>query len=53
MIGKAIGQFEIPRHKVVIMTKCALTVGEDPSVIGAAFGEQMNQSKDYVNQGGE
>jgi aryl-alcohol dehydrogenase-like predicted oxidoreductase len=52
-IGKAIQKFDIPRHKLVIMTKCAYAVGEEPVVIGNAFIEQLRESKDYVNQGGE
>ena len=32
IIGKALKKYEIPRHKVVILTKCFAAVGEDPSV---------------------
>lgn len=53
VLGKAIRKFNIPREKLVIMTKCFLYVGEEPSVNAAMFGQQLNQSKDYVNQGGE
>jgi aryl-alcohol dehydrogenase-like predicted oxidoreductase len=53
VLGKAIQKFNIPREKLVIMTKCFLYVGEEPSVNAAMFGQQLNQSKDYVNQGGE
>ncbi|RFU24028.1 hypothetical protein B7463_g12313, partial [Scytalidium lignicola] len=52
IIGKAIRRFNIPRPKLVIMTKCALYVGEEPKVIGPLFAEEMVKSKDYVNQGG-
>ncbi|KAJ5946485.1 hypothetical protein N7454_003324 [Penicillium verhagenii] len=52
ILGKAIQKFKIPREKVVIMTKCAFHVGEEIDVIGAAFADEMNQSKDYANQGG-
>ncbi|KAF4621546.1 hypothetical protein G7Y89_g14527 [Cudoniella acicularis] len=52
IIGKAIGKFNIPRQKLVLMTKCAFYVGEELDIIGAAYGEQLSQSKDYVNQGG-
>ncbi|KAH8695287.1 NADP-dependent oxidoreductase domain-containing protein [Talaromyces proteolyticus] len=51
IIGNFIKKFEIPRERVVIMTKCAFHVGEEQDVIGAVFSEQLNQSKDYVNQG--
>lgn len=53
IIGKAINQFNIPRQKLVLMTKCATPVGEEPDVIGTAWGPKLNPSKDYVNQGGE
>jgi aryl-alcohol dehydrogenase-like predicted oxidoreductase len=52
VIGKAIRQFNIPRHKLVILTKVAHYVGEEPDVIAALFPEQMIRGKDYVNQGG-
>ncbi|EED22926.1 aldo-keto reductase, putative [Talaromyces stipitatus ATCC 10500] len=52
IISKAIKTLEIPRHKVVIMTKCAIPVGEDVSVVGPAHGQFMKKSKQYVNQGG-
>ena len=51
--GKAIKKFNIPREKVIIMTKCFLHVGEEPSINAAMFGMQLSQSKDYVNQGGK
>lgn len=53
VIGKAIRKFNLPRHKLVLMTKCAFCVGEEMDVIGALFAEQLGQSKDYVNQGGK
>ncbi|KAF2670194.1 Aldo/keto reductase [Microthyrium microscopicum] len=52
VLGKFLRTFGIPRYKVVIMTKCAFAVGEEPTAMGHAFGEQMGRSKDYVNQGG-
>lgn len=53
IIGKAIKKFNIPREKLVLLTKCYVHVGEEPGLFGAPFGEQMNQTKDYVNRGGE
>jgi aryl-alcohol dehydrogenase-like predicted oxidoreductase len=53
VIGKALRTYEIPRRKVVLMTKCGFAIGDDPSVLGPAFPEEMNRSKDYVNQGGQ
>ncbi|KAH6653166.1 NADP-dependent oxidoreductase domain-containing protein [Truncatella angustata] len=52
IIGKAIKKFDIPRHKIVIMTKCYHHVGEELNVIGNAYPEVLNKSKDYINQGG-
>lgn len=53
VIGKAIKKFNIPREKLVLMTKCALHVGEEVGMHTPPFTQQLNQSKDYVNQGGE
>lgn len=52
IIGKAVKKFNIPRHKVVIMTKCHVVVGEEPDMHGERLGQWTNDSKDYVNQGG-
>lgn len=34
IIGKAIKKYDIPRHKLLILTKCFAYVGEDPTVRG-------------------
>jgi aryl-alcohol dehydrogenase-like predicted oxidoreductase len=52
ILGAAIRELNIPRQKVVIMTKCGFAVGEDDTVLGHGYAEFMNQSKDYVNHGG-
>lgn len=52
IIGKAIRKYHIPRDKVVIMSKCAITVGEEPNVHGAVYPSVLEQSKDYVNHAG-
>lgn len=52
IIGKAIKKFNIPRHKLVILTKCFSIVGEEPGLRFIGF-PQMKDSKDYVNQGGK
>ncbi|WAO94653.1 Aldo-ket-red domain-containing protein [Fusarium falciforme] len=52
ILGKAIKKFNLPRHKLVLMTKCSVFVGEDQEVVGPSHGQCMVQSKDYVNQGG-
>lgn len=54
VIGKALRHYQIPRNKVVLMTKCGRHMSEDGDVSTKAFvpGE-ANKSKDYVNQGGK
>ncbi len=49
IIGKAIKKYDIPRHKLVILTKCFFTTGEEPWTHGEP---EMAASKDYVNHGG-
>jgi aryl-alcohol dehydrogenase-like predicted oxidoreductase len=49
IIGKAIKKYDIPRHKLVIMTKCFCYIGEEYSY---ANDPEMPSSKDYVNHGG-
>ncbi|ORY68408.1 aldo/keto reductase [Pseudomassariella vexata] len=50
IVGKAIKKYNIPREKVVIMTKCFFGVGEQPDVRQLSNREAFEQSKDYVNQ---
>lgn len=52
MIGNIVKKNNLPRHKLVILTKCFGTVGEEPGVSHIRYGAEMKQSKDYVNQGG-
>lgn len=52
IVGKAIKKYNIPRHKVVIMTKCYGAVGETPDVQYVRYREQVQASKDYQNQFG-
>jgi aryl-alcohol dehydrogenase-like predicted oxidoreductase len=52
IIAKAIKKYEIPRHKLVILTKCHGVVGEDPSIRGFFYPQEIKKSKDYVNQSG-
>ncbi|KAL8926844.1 MAG: hypothetical protein Q9208_002653 [Pyrenodesmia sp. 3 TL-2023] len=51
IIGKAIKKYQIPRHKLVILTKCCGTVreGNDPETLAL---ENIDQTVDYVNQRG-
>jgi aryl-alcohol dehydrogenase-like predicted oxidoreductase len=52
IIGKAIKKYNIPRHKLVILTKCHGAVGEEPEVRGFFYPGEMRKSKEYVNQFG-
>jgi aryl-alcohol dehydrogenase-like predicted oxidoreductase len=52
IIGKAIKKYELPRHKLVILTKCFGVVGEDPGLRGINYGKELPMLKDYTNQGG-
>ncbi|GKT42809.1 aldo-keto reductase dtxS3 [Colletotrichum spaethianum] len=52
VIGKAIKKYNIPREKLVLMTKCAIYVGKETSIFAPMYTQQFGQSKDYVNQGG-
>lgn len=51
VIGKAIKKYKIPRHKLVILTKCSGTVreGNDPETLGL---QDIDKTVDYVNQRG-
>ncbi|KAI4183362.1 MAG: hypothetical protein L6R41_005435 [Letrouitia leprolyta] len=51
IIGKAIKKYNIPRHKLVILTKCCGTVreGNDPEILAL---KDIDQTVDYVNQRG-
>ncbi|KAF2476005.1 aldo-keto reductase [Lindgomyces ingoldianus] len=52
VMGKALKKFGIERRKVIIMTKCWAHVAEEAGVVTFMYGPQMEQTKDYVNQGG-
>ncbi|GME57483.1 Aldo-keto reductase [Neofusicoccum parvum] len=51
MIGRALKHLSIPRHKVVLLTKCYGYVGETPAVSTMRYA-QAKDTRDYVNQGG-
>jgi aryl-alcohol dehydrogenase-like predicted oxidoreductase len=53
IIGKAIKKYNIPRNKIVILSKCFGYVGEEPGIRGVVYGEKIAESKDYVNRGGK
>jgi len=52
IIGKAIKKYNIPRHKLVILSKCNGAVGEEPGLRTVFFRKEVGASKDYVNQVG-
>ncbi|GIK07518.1 hypothetical protein Aspvir_003184 [Aspergillus viridinutans] len=51
IIGKALRKYEIPRHKVVIITKVFCTVGEHADN-AMAYAGPLRGTKEYVNQSG-
>ena len=51
IIGNALKKFDIPRHKVVIMTKCYQIVNEHDGTLPQPR-ELFYKSKDYINQFG-
>ena len=50
IIGKALKAYNIPREKVVIMTKCFWGAGETPDVRVYMYRQAVGLSKDYVNR---
>jgi aryl-alcohol dehydrogenase-like predicted oxidoreductase len=52
LVGKAIKKYNIPRQKVVIMTKCFWAAGESPDVRHFQMRQLVEASKDYQNQFG-
>ncbi|KAK6529420.1 hypothetical protein TWF281_008596 [Arthrobotrys megalospora] len=52
VIGKALKQYEIPRHKVVILTKCWGHVLDGAEGAAWFYTDALEKSKDFVNQAG-
>ncbi|KAI0841640.1 aldo/keto reductase [Hypoxylon sp. FL0890] len=52
IVGKAIKHYNIPRQKVVIMTKCFWGVGEAPDARHFLYKDAFEICKDYINQFG-
>lgn len=52
IIAKAIKKYNLPRHKLTILTKCFGVVGEEPRLRGIQYPKELPQLKDYTNQGG-
>jgi predicted oxidoreductase len=53
LVGKAIKKYNIPRHKVVVLTKCFGAVGEEMGVRSVMWPKEIKASKDYVNNHGK
>lgn len=52
IIGKAIKKYQLPRHKLVILTKCYNAVSEDPEGRYFFQKDSFQASKDYQNNFG-
>ncbi|KAJ4152287.1 hypothetical protein NW754_004082 [Fusarium falciforme] len=52
IVGKALKKFQIPRSKVIILTKCRWAVGEEPEARNFVYRSEFDASKDYQNQFG-
>lgn len=52
MIAQAIKKYEIPRHKLVLMTKAYSCVGEQQFHAYPIL-DELRRTKDYVNQFGK
>ncbi|KAJ5743950.1 aldo-keto reductase [Penicillium manginii] len=52
IFGKTIKHYNIPRHKILILTKCWAPVSEHENTYVVPFAETMREDKEYVNQFG-
>lgn len=53
IIGKVIKKYYIPRHKVVLLSKCSGYVGQPPEIWDARYPAEIKKSKGYINQAGK
>lgn len=53
VVGKALKKYNIPRNKVVILTKCWAPVSEHDNDFIYQYWEELRGCKDYVNQFGK
>jgi len=51
IIAKALKKYNIPRSKVIIMTKCHFLVGDNPGM-HTLWNPELHNQRDYVNQAG-
>ena len=52
VVGSAIRKYNLPREKVVILSKCYGYVAEQAGLRTVMYGQKIKESKDYVNLGG-
>ncbi|KAI9691768.1 MAG: hypothetical protein M1822_007840 [Bathelium mastoideum] len=52
VIGNAIRKHNLPREKLVILSKCYAYVGEEKGIRTVMYRDTIGKSKDYVNLGG-
>jgi len=50
LVGKAIKKYNIPREKLVILTKCNFPYHDDPQ--GGRLNPQNAGTRDYINKKG-
>ena len=52
IVGKAIKKYNIPREKLVILTKCCGVVNDDPYGENTVINPTLDKTRDYVNKRG-
>lgn len=52
VIGKAIAKYNIPRDKLVLMTKCYGFVADEPGHWTVGRDRELKESQEFVNRGG-
>ncbi|EEB91007.1 hypothetical protein MPER_10708 [Moniliophthora perniciosa FA553] len=52
IIAKFIEKYNIPREQIIILTKAYFVVGNEISVLAAAYMDDLLKQRQYVNQGG-
>ncbi|KAG9022083.1 hypothetical protein FRB95_000880 [Tulasnella sp. JGI-2019a] len=50
ILAKFIKTYNIPREKIIILTKCYFLVGDTPGLFVGFRGDELAKSRDYVNQ---
>jgi aryl-alcohol dehydrogenase-like predicted oxidoreductase len=52
IVGKAIKKYNIPREKLVVLTKCFGTVNDDPYGESVSMNPNIKDQREYVNKSG-